>query len=183
MAECLITTGWETPDCTEKFNVPGIERDEIWVANRSEITAISSSVAGEVDGFTFLAATGFKKIAFHKNTGNVSEELVKAENSGAYYNQTFTGRVIDDSTDVREAIQDMVDVDLVIAVRKKNDKFVLIGENGGVTLTENTKQSGATDGDDTGDVLTFTGRNLGKSRYVFDTDVATTQALLDGLVA
>lgn len=181
--QCLITSGWGCPDCTDKFGVPGIERDEIWIGNKSEVTAFISTISGEISDITFdFSYNGFRKICLHKNTGSFTEELVVGENSASHYTQNFVGRVIDDSTAVRNAIEDLVDVDTVIVFKKKNGKFQVVGETGGVALSENEKTSGATTGDDFGDLLTFTGTNNGKARYFFDTDAATTQATLDGLV-
>ncbi len=182
MAACAITNGWNCPDCTEKFGVPGIQRDEIWIANHAEITAFVSIVTGEVSNLTFASYKGLKKLCVHKDTGLAGEELVKANNAGSHYTQSFIGRVIDDSTATRTAIEDLVDVPVVIITKKKNNKFVIIGESGDLELTENSKSTGATTGDDTGDLLTFAGTNNGKHRYFLDTDVATTQTVLDGLV-
>jgi len=109
--------------------------------------------------------------------------LAVGENAASHYTQNFTGRVIDDSTAIRNRIEDFVDVDVVIIFKKKNDRFWIFGETGGIQLTENPKTSGATTGDDTGDMLIFTGVNNGKHRYFFDTDAATTQTVLDGLVS
>jgi len=182
MAACAITNGWDCPDCTDRFNVPGIQRDEVWIANHADITAFVSVATGEVSDLTFATYKGLKKICFHKDTGSFAEELVRAANAGSHYNQTITGRVIDDSTATRNAIEDLVDVPVVIITKKKNGKFIIAGETGDLELNENTKGTGATTGDDTGDVLTFTGSHPGKTRYFLDTDEATTQAALDALV-
>ena len=181
--QCLISAGFACPDCTDKFGTPGIERDEIFIGNKSEVTAFISTITGEVSNITFdFSYNGFRKICVHKNTGSFTEELVVGENSASHYTQGFTARVIDDSTAVRNAIEDFVDVDVVIVFKKKNGKFQVVGETGGVTMNENTKTSGAITGDDFGDLFTFNGTNNGKARYFFDTDAATTQATLDALV-
>lgn len=182
MAACAITNGWDCPDCSDRFNVPGIQRDEIWITNHADITAFVSTATGEVSNLTFATYKGFKKICFHKDTGGFTEELVRANNAGSHYTQSFTGRVIDDSTATRNAIEDLVDVPVVIVFKKKNGKFLILGETGDLELMENPKGTGATTGDDTGDVLTFSGTQTGKTRYFFDTNEATTQTLLDGLV-
>lgn len=182
MAECLITAGWDCPACDEKFTVPGIEKDEIFIGNHSEITAYTETIPGEIDALTFVLTKGFKKLCFHKDTGSFTEELVVANNAGSHFTQSFVGRTIDDSTAVRVAIEEFVDVDVVIVFKKKNGSFVLLGQNGGISLTVNSKSTGAATGDDTGDSLEFTGLGLGKANYFFDTSEAATQALLDGYV-
>ena len=183
MAQCLITSGWDCPDCTTKFSIPGLQRDEIFIANRSEVSAFTEPSAGLVSALTFDQYKGMFKLCVHKDTAGVIEELVRADNAGSHYTQTFTARVIDDSTVIRNSINDLVDVDIVVVVKRKNGKFIILGQDEGISLTENVKDTGATTGDDTGDLLTFTGLGLGKYKEFLDTDEATSQATLDGYVA
>lgn len=179
MGQCLASCGITCPDCDNKFAVPGIERDEIWIANKSEVLAFISDTEGEVKDLTFGTYDGLWKICLHKNTGQYTEELVTSNTAGAHYTQTFVGRTIDSSTEVRNRINEYVDTDLVIIFKKKDGTFMIIGEDGGVTLSENVKNTGATTGDETGDLLTFSGLGNGKARNFFDTSEAATQTILD----
>lgn len=180
MAECLITAGWTGPSCDDTFNVPGIEKDKIYVGNKSEITAFTSTVDGEIDGLTFETYKGLYALTVHKDTASWSEELQVGANSGYYYNSSLTFRTIDSATAVRNAINDMVGTSLVFAVKDKNGNWYIIGETDGVELSEQTKGSGAAPGDDTGDVLTFSGVNRGKVKKFFKTDATTTDSTLAG---
>ena len=180
MAECLITAGWAGPSCDETFNVPGIEKDKIYVGNKSEITAFTSTVDGEIDGLTFDTYKGLYALTVNKDTASFTEELQVGANSGYYYNETVTFRTIDESTAVRNAIEDMVGTSLVFVLKDKNGKWTVLGETDGVELSEQTKTSGAAPGDDTGDVLTFAGVNRGKAKKFFATDAATTDSTLAG---
>lgn len=182
MADCLATQGWLGPDCSEKFNAPGLDVDTVYIGNRIDVAAFISIVPGEISAITMVALASLYKIVFHKDSASIGEELVSAANAGSSYTQNVTARTIDDSTAVRVAIEEYVNVNMIVIVKKKNGKFFLVGENGGVKLSENVKTSGATSGDDTGDTLIWTGIGLGKMRQVFDTDEATTQALLDSYV-
>ena len=74
----------------------------------------------------------------------------------------------------------MVGTSLVFAVKDKNGNWYIIGETDGVEMSENTKTSGAAPGDDTGDVVTFSGVNRGKVKKFFITDAATTETTIDG---
>ena len=103
MAECLITAGFTGPSCDDTFNVPGIEKDKIYVGNKSEITAFTSSVTGEIDGVTFDTYKGLYALTVHKDTASWSEELQVGTNSGYYYNTSLTFRTIDSATAVRNA--------------------------------------------------------------------------------
>jgi hypothetical protein len=69
---------------------------------------------------------------------------------------------------------------LVFGVKDKDGNWYIIGETDGVEMTENTKSSGAAAGDDSGDVVTFSGVNRGKVKKFFDTDAATTESTIDG---
>ena len=51
MAQCLITSAWDCPDCTTKFSLPGLQRDEIFIANRSEVSAFTEPSAGLVSAY------------------------------------------------------------------------------------------------------------------------------------
>ena len=180
MAECVITAGWTGPSCDNTFNVPGIEKDKIYVANKSEISAFTSSVTGEIDGITFDTYKGLYAVTVHKDTASWSEELQVNANSGYYYNVSLSFRTIDNTTAVRNAINDMVGTSLVFVVKDKNGKWHVIGETDGVELSEQTKGSGAAPGDDTGDVLTFSGVNRGKVKQFLDTNETTSDATLAG---
>lgn len=180
MAGCVTSTGWLVPACADRFGIPGIDRDEIWMANHSEITAYTSGGTHQISALTFASTKVMVKLAAHKETGKFGEELVVAPNAGNHYTQNFSFRVIDDDDATVKAIEDLVDVDLVFVVKKRNGKYFLLGESGGLQLSENVADSGATSGDDTGEMLTFTGLNLGKMKEFFDTDVSTTKTTLDG---
>ena len=180
MAECLITAGFTGPSCDDTFNVPGIEKDKIYVGNKSEITAFTSSVTGEIDGVTFDTYKGLYALTVHKDTASWSEELQVGTNSGYYYNTSLTFRTIDSATAVRNAINDMVGTSLVFFVKDKNGNWYVIGETDGVELSEQTKTSGAAPGDDTGDVLTFSGVNRGKVKKFYNTSETVSDSTLAG---
>ena len=182
MAECLITAGWTGPSCADTFNVPGIEKSKIYVANKSEISAFSETVTGEIDAITFDTYKGFYSLTVHKDTASWTEELQVATNSGYYYNTSLSFRTIDSATSIRNAINSMVGTSLVFAVKDKNGNWYIIGETDGIELSENTKTSGAAPGDDSGDLLTFSGVNRGKVKKFFDTDATTTETKIDGYV-
>jgi hypothetical protein len=73
----------------------------------------------------------------------------------------------------------MVDVDLVLAFKQRNGKFRVIGQTGGVKLTEQVYDTGKTEGDAIGDTLVFTGVENGKAKFFFDTSETATKATLD----
>jgi len=178
---CIISQGVSTPACGDRFSSPGINREDIWVFNHSEISAFTAGAqTGEISAITFSPSyeVGFV-VATHKNSASFLEELQTSEEAAPFYNQTFTARIIANDTVTRNAIEDMVDVDLVIVFKQKNGKFRIIGESGGVKLTEQVYDSGKTAGDAIGDTLVFSGVENGKANFFFDTDEATTKTTVE----
>lgn len=180
MAGCVITAGIDTPACANRFAAPGIERDKLWVINKEHVTAITSTVTGEVDVIT-VSSPAFK-IDVHKNSAMFKETLVTSEESAPYYEQSLTAKIIATDTASMTAIEDMVDVDLVFIVKAKNGKFKMVGEDSGVKLTTNEYETGKVAGDAVGDTLEWTGLSNGKSRFFFDTSEAASEVTLDALL-
>jgi hypothetical protein len=181
MAGCIITSGITTPACADRFSSPGINREDIWVFNHSEIASFTAGAqTGEISAITFSPSyeVGFV-VASHKNSAQFVEELQTSEEAAPFYNQTFSIRIIANDTATRNAIEDMVDVDLVIVFKQKNGKFRIIGETGGVKLSEQVYDSGKTAGDSIGDTLVFTGVENGKANFFLDTDEATTRTTIE----
>jgi hypothetical protein len=181
MAGCKISSGVTAPGCSDRFSSPGINREDIWVFNHSEISAYTAGAqTGEVSAITFSPSyeTGFI-VATHKNSAQFLEELQVSDEAAPYYKQTFSARVISKDTDTRNAIENMVDVDLVLAFKQRNGKFRVIGQTGGVKLTEQVYDTGKTEGDAIGDTLVFTGVENGKAKFFFDTSETATKATLD----
>lgn len=180
MAGCIITKGTDTPACGDRFSSPGVNRDDVYIFNHSEVSALTSSTEGEVSAITFSPSyeVGFK-LAIHKDSGQFVEELQTSEEAAPYYTQEFTARIISSDTDTRNAIEGFVDVDLVMAFKLKNGKYKIIGESGGVKLRENVGDSGKVAGDPVGDTLVFRGVENGKANFFLDTDEATTKTTLD----
>lgn len=176
---CVITAGIAAPACGARFSSPGIDRTKLWVFNYDEIAAFTSSVTGEVDAITLDSLKVGFKLDVHKNSAMFTEELQSGEESAPFYNQSLTARIIATDTATMTAIEDMVDVDLVIVYKGRNGKFRLAGEHGGVKLTENTYESGKIAGDAVGDTLVFTGQANGKARFFFDTSEAASEVTLD----
>ena len=181
MAECKIAAGVTGASCAARFSSPGINHDDIYIFNHSEISAYTSSVTGEVSALSFQPTyeVGFK-VAVHKDSGIYTETLQVSEEGAAYYEQSLSAKIIANDTDTRNAIEGFVGVDVVIAFKQKNGKYRIIGEAAGVKLSENVFDTGKVAGDGTGDTVVWTGIENGKARFFFDTSEATTKTTLDG---
>jgi hypothetical protein len=88
-----------TPEFCQQ-SLPGIQSTRIWAMNYRDITSFTYIESGAViSGITLAAGKYAYKFEVHKNTASFSGELQSADNSGDYYNETFSFRVIDDSLD------------------------------------------------------------------------------------
>ncbi len=182
MASCVIAGGIESPACANRFAAPGIERDKLWVFNKADITAFTSTVTGEVDDITMLTTTQGYKVDVHKSSAMFKETLVTSEEAAPYYEQSLTAKIISTETATMTAIEDMVGVDLVFVVKVKNGKYKVIGQDSGVKLTVNEYETGKVAGDSVGDTLEWTGLANGKAQFFFDTSEAATEVTLDALL-
>lgn len=158
---------------------PGIRPDRIWLANLSEITFTGETSGNHLfTSFTMSGVTTLFRYELH-NTGNsVTEEFNAAENGGGSFAPALNGRVLGTSNLSSAALTDMVGSTLVAIVQTKGDKFIVIGSGGGITLTTN---SFSTDSDSLGESFSLSTIGDGeptKHKYLLDTDVATTLALL-----
>ncbi len=88
MAGCLITDGWAAAACDSRFNPPGIQRDEVWVFNRDDIEAYTTTIDKQVDAITMATGTQAVKIVGKKNTLSWGEVLVTDPSN--YYDQSFS---------------------------------------------------------------------------------------------
>ncbi len=181
MAGCKIIAGITLPDCADKFFEPGLKKQDIYFANRDEVTV---GFTGEVVTlFTFdTIYSGFLSVDVHKDTSSWGEELVTATNAGSHYTQTFIARTINKSQATITSIENMVDTDLLIVVHEKSGRFIVLGISGGVTMSEDVSGSGAAPGDDTGTLFTVSGTNGGKAPTFFVTDEAVTRAQIEAQV-
>ncbi len=179
MAGCAIAGGVDAAGCGDRFSSPGIEHESIYMLNRNEVLSFTSSVTGEISALVREATKVAFKLDVHKNTAIYDEKLVTSDESAPFYEQSLTARITATDTATMTAIEDMVGVDLLIVAHVKNGKFRVIGEWGGVKLTENEYSTGKVAGDAVGDTIVFTGQANGKSRFFLDTDEATTLAELE----
>jgi hypothetical protein len=154
---CNITMGIVPEYCQQ--SLPGIQSTKIWAMNFRDITSFAYIEGGAVvSGITLASGKYAYKFDVHKNTASFTGELQSADNSGDYYNETFSFRVIDDSLDTLIASRQLIGTDLVFVAQKKNGNFYILGTTEGLKLGEGTMyESGAAPGDDTGRMFSFDG--------------------------
>lgn len=179
MAGCLLTSGLDCTPCGNAFIAPGIQKDAIYLANKSEISGTATN--GTISSFTFAPYAGLHKICVHKDSASYSEELVSEANSGKYWNENFTFRLIDYDINTRNFIQDLCGADgLVVIFKTKEGQWQVAGWDNGLEVTANTYNTGAAAGDEIGDILTLTGVATNKHYRFFNTSDAITESTLAG---
>jgi hypothetical protein len=153
---CNIARGI-TPQFCEQ-SLPGIQTQRIWAMNFSDIESITYTSSAVASAITLAPGKYAYKLDAHKNTPSFTEELQSADNSGDYYNETLSFRVIDDSMDTLLGAQGLLGADLVFVVQKKNGNFYILGTVEGLKLGDGTMhETGAAPGDDNGRMLSFNG--------------------------
>lgn len=180
---CNITAGIEPTGCEQ--SLPGIKDKSIWVFNREDVTAVSSSEDGLVDGITLASGASGYKIDAHKNTANFIETAQNPDNSGSYYDQTVAMRIVDDSLATVKAVRGMKSSNLLFIMQNRGENFYVLGELEGLEYGKDGNamhESGSAPGDDAGRMLTFTGVSDNAAPQFLVTDTAATITYLDNLV-
>lgn len=176
---CTLTSGG---DFTTACPAPsaGLKSTDIWLANRSEVTFTGESSGNHLfTSFTMATGKTLFRYSMHITGNAVNEEFEANDFGGGNFRPSLTLRSLTQSNTSSKAITDLVGSDLVAIVRTKNDKFIVLGSNAGLTLTANTM---STDADNLGESFTLGTVGEGEStkhKYLLDTDVATTYALLE----
>jgi len=179
MAGCKITTGIDPAACGDRFSAAGVSRLDVYFFNKEDITAFTAGAnPKEISALVLASTTQGFKVTFNKETSMGAHEGT-FDSNGNYYTETFEGKILDESSATNKAIEDMVDIDLVIIFRSKSGKYYIYGQSSGVKLTGDAFSTGATTGDERGATLTFTGIENARPDEFFDTDIATTKATLD----
>ena len=161
---------------------PGVRSGDIWLINRSEVTFTGESSSNHLfTSFTMSGSAVVYRYEMH-NTGNsVTEEFQANDNGGGSFFPSVNLRALSTSNLSSKAITDLVGSDVVAVVRTKADKFLVLGSGGGLTLVSNRY---TTETDNLGESFSLAPAANGdgeptKHKYLLDTDVATTQALLE----
>jgi hypothetical protein len=160
---CNIAKGITPTSCEQ--TLPGVKAQRIWAMNWSDIDSLTYASDGAVVTAITLGAGKYAyKFDAHKNTPQFNEEHQSADNSGDYYNETFSFRVVDDSLETLISARGLLGSELVFVAQKKNGNFYILGTTEGLKLGDGTMhESGAAPGDDNGRMFSFTGIGTNQS--------------------
>ena len=161
---------------------------EAWVMNRNEVTPTYDGTKGNL--ITALAMVG-AAVAF-KLTGvkkllNAGHDIVVAEDRPDKFTHFFSFQGFEILSEDIINLDQINDVVVVVELKDKNDSgegiFVAYGMKKGLWKTTDTQRANNINGARSIEMASMAGEEEPYSRYVvFDTDYATTRALLEGLL-
>jgi len=175
---CKIAAGIDLT-CDDKRRLGGLNT-RFWIYDPQDVEAIVEGVTGYVEALTF--ATGTNTFTFYSpdNSCSAGWEATIAEGGNKFFNHTVAIKLLSTTPEDDEVIEDMLVAKMAVIVETQNQEFLIYGINNGLKTTEGTQNSGAEDASDTTDSLTLSGGEKLKPKRFFDTDYATTLALLVG---
>ncbi|MFO7864466.1 MAG: hypothetical protein R6U85_10730 [Salinivirgaceae bacterium] len=187
MATC--TSGIAANLINDCNNLPtaGLER-VIYAFNRSEISGTKDATNPNLmTGLSVESGAQGFKIEGYKKTNNVGFDFEADETMPERYPQFFSSVIWGIDAETVKALNDLNDI--VIVVENKNagqagdGKFEVYGFDTGLYKTNLTRRSNENGGTFTLEMGSLEGEAPTRSHYVlFDTDAATTKALLEDLL-
>lgn len=165
---CLITSGI-TRTCD--FSVGGLS--VLYLANKSEVSAVSKDSNGQVTGITMVTGATFYDFEYVPQTAQAIESLQVGTISKSVL-QTINAQ-LDNITQIKKnVLQNLVLGDLVAIVRKNADGGYYLFEGGdrGLNAVTGDLDSGTADTDDAGFTLSLAAANRGYADQVDQSIIA-----------
>lgn len=175
MANCLLDTAFAGVGCGE--STPGAY-DEVYIANKSEITLTKGTGANEgiVTAVTFASGKGWYRAKAKKNSV-VFSEAFSGDGDIVSFAPQVEFMIASNAQDARNFVDALGGPDLVVVARGKGDTFHVVGVDSGARMVENEATSAA---DGFGNRIVIRAVDeANKSWLYLDTDVATTVAALE----
>lgn len=168
MALCLITSG-VTLSCGE-YNTAGLSN--IYIANQSEISAITYDVNGQVTGITMDPGKVFFEYEFGEDTAFFTQPFTNT-NGNIAYTQSLEFRIPNEDQEIINTLSQLDFAKMTIIVKKRNGKFFILGETNPLKRTGGENSSGTAATDASGVQIILTGGGPGPARQVASTVVTT----------
>ncbi len=183
MACCKLTLAIKGgSDCLRQ--VAGFE--EARIGALCSIAAFTKTAPPTViDLITMEAGEFFFEIDFENGTLNHEFDTVSEPGKKSVaYNNTITGMIADKNSSVFEALDEYQSKEVVIIGKEKGSgAWRIIGQEGGLFVTQVTGATGAGKTDDNNTTMIASGETDDRWLYVFDTDAPTTDALIDTITS
>ena len=158
-----------------------------WLINRSEMDyTIDVTLKSQVQNITMITGAVAYPITGVKKLLNAGHDIVVAEDRGDAYTHAFSFQQFEFLTEDIENVDAANDLVVIVERKAKNDTgdgiFKLYGLTSGLYKTADTQRMNDIDGARSLEMATQGGETEAFSSYtVFDTDYATTLAMIESL--
>lgn len=178
---CGITGGLINT-CDDLRRVGGINK-RAWIFNTSDKSSYTFDGDGYVSAITFNTYGGLYEFKSKKQAHSGGYTSVSQEPGG---NKFFQHDVIlklfsSDPTD-DAVLEELLVANVTVILETNNQEFKIYGGYAGLEESAGVQNSGQADASDIADSITLTGGETRMPLRVFDTDYATTKALLESYV-
>jgi hypothetical protein len=155
---CQIENGLTT-DCSDLLRVGGLGRT-FWVTYKSMLdTQISLDQVADVSSLDFGSYGGFQRFDGNKFSHSFTTETQRATGGNVSFKQSFTAKVLSNSTADDVVLQDLaLGEDIIVFVEDNNQNFYILGAGNGLSLETGTQTSGETGDSDNRDTITLSGQ-------------------------
>lgn len=191
MANCGLNKGL-TFNCVDKKEQVGGFQSTFYLFNKSDLDKTVgvkgityNATTGYVEDIAFLPTTGIYEFTIPKNTLNVTLDATRTEGGYAIYPVKINFQVVDITPAQRQVLETIANADDICAiVETTSGRFELMGIDFGLVLgTENQKVYGKTSSENSAANMSLMSEGeLTRPKIVFDTDYATTEALIQSKV-
>lgn len=165
--------------CEDKNTLGGVKQ-RVWVVSSLDDFSYTIGADGYITGISFTNTEGLVPFVGPRDSHSFGHTPVKADSGTTIIQHNSQIGLILSTPDEDTAARDLLSADLPQIFEDKNGKFYLVGATNGMTFTEGSQNSGTTGDGYQIATYTFQGEEKALPLRIFDTDRATTLALIEG---
>ena len=181
MAICGFTGGIGLTCEQLKANSGGLKQDA-YLFNLSELLSYTEDADGYVTALTFETYKGLHVFTSTKNGASTISDIARVEGGNANFPQTVVLSLVDITPAQKAVLTDLAFATVGAIVETSKGRFEIFGIDLGLEVESAPKNSGNSPADATNRLVTLVGDQAGLEKVFFDTDYATTKALLESYV-
>jgi len=178
---CKAETGL-TVSCEDLLRVGGLDKT-FWVGYLSELdTQISLAQTTDIRSIDFAAYGGLRRFDGNKFSHSFTVEVQRAAGGNISFKQTFTAKLLSDSTADDVVLQDMtLGNDIFVVAQDNNRQFFILGAGNGLQLESGTGTTGETGDADMRDTIVLSGNEKTRPlRFALEAGYQATLNYLEG---
>lgn len=159
---CNVENGI-TNSCDDLLRVGGVD-PTFWVTYKSQLdTQISLSQSADIQSLDFGSYGGLVRFDGNKFGHSFGSELTVAQGGNKSYRQTFTAKLLSNSTADDLSLQQLaLGNDIIIIAQDNNREFFILGAGNGLSAESDVQNTGQTADSDASDTITLSGQELTK---------------------